>query len=82
MAAHIRVEVKAKDSFWYQAFQVEWQDRYPERLLQADGAGFLVDSDWLSDLQEIGEQVFCQIVLSPQNPQRRAWFSALLPPRK
>ncbi len=81
MAQRIRVEVKAKDSFWYQAFHVEWQDRFPERELAADSASFLIDSDWLEDLKEVGKQVFCQIVVAPQNPERRAWLNALKPNR-
>lgn len=77
----IRIEVKAKDSFWYQAFHVEWQDRFPDRHLQADGTGFLIDSDWFDDLKQICEQVFCRVVVAPQNPHRRAWLTGILPNR-
>ena len=78
MTERVRVEVKAKDSFWYQAFHVEWQDCFPGRELRSDGAGFfLVDAAWLRDMKKVGEQVFCEIRIAPQNPRRRAWFSSI-----
>ena len=81
MTTSLRIEVKAKDSFWYQAFHVEWQERFPDRRLQDEGDGFLIDAGWLEDMHEVAAQVFCRVVVAPQNPQRRAWINALLPSR-
>jgi hypothetical protein len=78
----IKIEIRARDSFWRHAFDVEWEAQFPDRKLIGAGENYyLADSDWLDDLQRVAAQVFCKIVRAPENPQRRRWFSSLLPSR-
>jgi hypothetical protein len=82
MGRQIRIEIKGRDHFWTQAFQVEWQDQFPERELRQDAAGFFfADEAWLKDVERVAEQTFCQVFRAPENPRRRAWINSLIPNR-
>ena len=82
MKQQIRIEIMGKDAFWGEAFHVEWQDQFPDRKLESDGAGrFLALGEWLNDLERVGAQTFCTIVRAPENPRRREWISSLMPRR-
>ena len=79
MEEQIRIEITGKDAFWERAFHVEWEDQFPERKLSADAAGrFQARSEWLDDLASVAKQVFCRVVLAPENPGRREWMSSIL----
>ena len=82
MRQQTRVEISGKDDFWERAFHVEWEYQFPIRKLVSDGAGcFLARSEWLDDLERVGEQTFCTILLAPENPRRREWMGSLMPRR-
>lgn len=83
MNRRARIQIKGRDTFWSQAFHVEWQDQFADRKLLEDGAGFyLVDEAWLGDLESVGKQTFCEIRRAPDNPHRRDWLNSILPRRK
>jgi hypothetical protein len=79
---NIRIEIRGRDGFWRQAFNVEWSDRFPDRILVADASGcFLVDPDWFEDIKRVASQVFCEVRRAPDNPMRRRWISSLIKER-
>jgi len=80
MERHIKIEILGKDDFWGRAFHVEWDYQFPDRKLASDGSGrFVANGDWLDDLERVGNQTFCRILRSPENPQRREWIGSLIP---
>ena len=80
MSQRIRIKIKGKDTFWSQAFHVEWQDQFADRKLVDDGSGhYFADEAWLDDLRRVGAQTFCEILIAPDNPHRRGWLNSLLP---
>ena len=82
MGRQVRIAINGRDHFWTRAFQVEWQDQFPDRALREDDGGFFVaDEDWLPDVEQIAEQTFCTVVRAPENPRRRAWLNSLIPNR-
>ncbi|HXG91492.1 MAG TPA: hypothetical protein VNN73_03870 [Blastocatellia bacterium] len=75
----IRIEIIGRDAFWANAFHVEWQYQFADRKLIADGAGhFLVEQEWMNDLEQVAAQTFCRVVRAPDSPQRRRWMSTLI----
>ena len=75
MAGRVRIEIRGKSEFWGRAFHVEWEDQFRGRELVSDGEGFfLVDQEWLDDLQSVAGQTFCKVILAPQSPGRRQWM--------
>ncbi|HYP27107.1 MAG TPA: hypothetical protein VE262_10355 [Blastocatellia bacterium] len=77
-----RVEVKARDKFWSRAFRTEWEHQFPDRSLTPDGEGrFLIDAEWLPDLEAVASQTCCRVVRAPANPNRRQWISGLVSKR-
>ena len=83
MNRRIRIHIKGRDTFWGQAFHVEWQDQFADRKLIEDGAGYyLADDAWLGDLERVGRQTFCEILRAPDNPHRRNWLGSILSRRK
>ena len=79
MEQRIRIEIKGKDDFWGRAFHVEWEYQFPDRRLASDGAGrFLAQSEWLDDIERVGDQTFCTILRAPVSPRRREWMRSLL----
>jgi len=74
----VRIEIRGKDEFWGRAFHVEWEDQFPDRRLTADGEHFIAQREWFEDLERVGSQTFCKIVVAPENPLRRRWMSSLI----
>jgi hypothetical protein len=74
----IRVEIRGKDEFWGRAFSIEWHHRFPYRelALVPDGS-YLVEPDWMEDLQRVAADTFCRVLSAPENPRRRRWLGAL-----
>jgi hypothetical protein len=76
----VRIEIVGRDEFWSNAVLVEWKHQHPERELitQADHS-YLIDRDWLSDLNRIAADCNATIVVAPEDPSRRLWFRQFLP---
>jgi hypothetical protein len=74
----VRIEIRGKDEFWERAFHVEWEDQFPDRRLTADGEHFIAEREWFEDLERVGSQTFCKIVIAPENLPRRRWMSSLI----
>ena len=82
MKQRIRIDIVGKDLFWERAFHVEWESQFPDRKLASDEAGrFLADREWLDDIERVGGETFCTILLAPENPRRREWLGSLIPRR-
>lgn len=78
MAIRIRVEIKSRNDFWHNAVKVEWDYQYPERRLELEQPGFfLIEEQWLKDLQRVAAQCFSQVLLAPRDPGRRQLFRRL-----
>ena len=76
----IRVEIIGRDKFWQKAVFVEWQHQFPERALAPERHGFyLIEAEWLADLERVAGQCFSRVVRAPEDPGRRMWFRRLLP---
>lgn len=79
MAGRIRVEIRSRNQFWQNAVQVEWDHQFPNRKLESESAGFyLIEKDWLEDLQRVAAQCFSEVLLAPRDPGRRQLFRKLL----
>lgn len=81
MNIRIRIEIKARDEFWGKAVLVEWEDQYPERKLdsEANSRYLLIEAGWLNDLKRVAGDCFCEVVVAPADPSRRAMFSRFMP---
>ena len=80
MKHQIRIQIAGKDAFWGRAFHVEWAHQYPDRVLVSDGLNFLLArAEWLEDLERVGTETFCRVILAPENPRRREWMGTLMP---
>ena len=74
----IRVEIKGRNEFWKNAVMVEWDYQFPERKLEPAAAGFfLIEEDWLKDLERVAAQCFSEVLLAPADPGRRRIFRML-----
>jgi len=74
----VRIEIRGKDEFWARAFHVEWEDQFPDKKLTSDGKDFTAEREWLDDLERVGSQTFCTVVLAPENLLRRRWIISLI----
>ena len=75
MARRIRVEIESRNEFWHNAVGVEWGHQFPDRKLEKVGNHtYVIDEDWLEDLQKVAGQVFSRVLLSPNDPSRRPTF--------
>jgi hypothetical protein len=74
----VRIEIRGKDEFWGRAFHVEWDDQFPGRKLTSSGKHFIAEREWLDDLERVGSQTFCKVVLAPENVPRRRWMISLI----
>ena len=75
----IRIEIKARSGLWGRAFHVEWEYQFPDRELVAAGPDcFLIDPGWLTDVERVAAQCFCEAMRAPENPQRRRWMTSLM----
>jgi hypothetical protein len=76
----MRIEIKSREEFWRDAVIVEWEHQYPQRKLVKEASGsFLIENDWLDDLNRIAGDCFSTIVVAPTDPSRRSWFRQFLP---
>jgi hypothetical protein len=76
----MRIEIKSREEFWRDAVIVEWEHQYPQRKLVKEASGsFLIENDWLDDLNRIAGDCFSTIVVAPMDPSRRSWFRQFLP---
>jgi hypothetical protein len=76
--AQIRVEIIGRNEYWLNAIFVEWDYQYPERkLAHQTGAYYLIEEDWLADLQQVAQQCFGRALLAPADPGRRQLFRRL-----
>jgi hypothetical protein len=73
-----RIEIRARSEFWRNAVLVEWNHRFPQRLLESDPQGFyLIEDRWLDDLRQTAAQCFGRVLLAPHDPGRRRIFRML-----
>jgi len=78
--SQLRIEISSRDDFWRKAVLVEWEHQQPERKLIVEPEGtYLIEADWLADLERIAGDCFSQIVIAPLNPSRRSWFRRFIP---
>jgi len=76
----IRIEVISRNEFWRNAFNVEWNHQFPDRVLTEDSDGFLrVRREWFDDLEQVAKQCFSTIRHPPDRPDRRRLFRSLFP---
>ena len=76
----IRIEVISRNEFWRNAFDVEWNYQFPERLLTKDPDGYLlVQREWFTDLERVATQCFSTVRCPPSQPDRRRLFRRLFP---
>ena len=75
MSRRIRVEIIGRNEFWQKAVFVEWDYQFPERKLEPEAEGFyLIEEDWLEDLQRVATQCFSRALTAPEDPGRRRLF--------
>ncbi|HEY6332346.1 MAG TPA: hypothetical protein VI756_23680 [Blastocatellia bacterium] len=80
MSDRVSVELQAKSEFWADAFGVEWRGQFPEReLLTTEPGHFLVEREWLADVELVARKCFCTVVVAPISPDRRAWLKSFSP---
>jgi hypothetical protein len=76
----IRIEVTSRNEFWRNAFNVEWNYQFPDRVLTEDSDGYLrVQREWFADLEQVAKQCFSTIRQPPARPDRRRLFRSLFP---
>ena len=77
--AKVRVEITGRNDFWLNAIFVEWDYQFPERKLEHQQERYyLIETDWLSDLQRVTQQCFGRAIIAPQDPGRRQLLRRLL----
>lgn len=75
MTSRIRVEIKGRNEFWQNAVLVEWEYQFPQRRLEPELPGFyLIEENWLDDLQRVATQCFSRALPAPSDPGRRQLF--------
>jgi hypothetical protein len=80
MKHQLRVEIKARSEYWRHAVMVEWEHQFPQRQLMAEGDRcYLIEAEWLEDLQRVASQCFANVLLAPEDPGRRRLFRRLFP---
>jgi hypothetical protein len=80
MGQQLRVEIAARNEFWRRAVMVEWEAQFPDRpLIAAAGGYYLIAAEWLEDLQRVASQCLSQVVLAPEEPERRRWLRRFFP---
>ncbi len=78
MQKPIRVEITGRNSFWENAVKVEWEHQFPAWQWIAQGNKyFLIDENWLEDLQRVAHQCFAQAVIAPEDVGKRQFFRKL-----
>ena len=80
MATRKRVEIIGRDNFWQKAVMVEWEHQFPDRKLNSETDGsYMIELEWLGDLEQVAKQCFSKVVLAPDDPSRRLWFRRFVP---
>ena len=80
MTNRMRVEIIGRDAFWRKAVLVEWEHQFPNReLLTETDNSYLIEPEWLEDLQRVAGQCFSKVIVAPKDPSRRLWFRRFLP---
>ena len=75
----IKVEITARNKFWGDAVMVEWHYQFPDREMPLDADGFyLIEKDWLSDLERVAEGCFAKVVIAPEIPSRLSWLRRMV----
>lgn len=78
MKKPIRVEINARNSFWQNAVKVEWQHQYPDRQwIEQEDQFYLIEADWLLDLQRIANQCFASAIIAPEDVSKRKMFRTM-----
>jgi hypothetical protein len=78
MKKTIRVEITGRNSFWQNAVKVEWEHQYPDRKWIEQGDRFyVIEADWLLDLQRVANQCFATAVVAPEDVGKRKMFRTL-----
>jgi len=76
----VRIEIISRNDFWKNAFKVEWEYQFPDRVLVATEDGyFSAERAWLDDLERVARQCFSTVRLPPDSPDRRRLFRRLFP---
>jgi hypothetical protein len=79
----IRVEITGRNQFWLNAVFVEWEHQFPGRPITKERDGYyLIEREWLEDLQRVAAQVFSKVVIAPADPGRRHLFRRLFQGRE
>jgi hypothetical protein len=80
MNRRIRIGIIGRDAFWCNAVVVEWEHQYPERKLVTEtNSCYLIEPDWLEDLEVVAQECFSTILVAPADPSRRSWLRRLMP---
>ena len=80
MNRQIKIEIIGRDPFWHNAVLVEWNHEFPNRELVAQtSVCYLIESEWLNDLERIADGCFSRIVVTPEDPGRRLWLRQFIP---
>lgn len=78
MKQQLRVEIKARNEYWRRAVMVEWEHRFPQRKLIAEGERYyLIEAEWLADLRRVASECFSEVLVAPEDLGRRHWFQRL-----
>ena len=80
MDGPIRIEIIGRDTFWRDAVLVEWAHQFPNRELVAQtSVYYLIESEWLKDLERVADGCFSRVVVAPEDVGRRLWLRQFIP---
>ena len=80
MNGQLKIEIIGRDPFWCNAVLVEWVHQFPNRKLVTQTNGrYLIESEWLKDLERVADGCFSRIVVAPEDPGRRLWLRQFIP---
>jgi hypothetical protein len=80
MNGRIRIEIIGRDTFWRDAVLVEWAHQFPNRELVAQtSVYYLIESEWLKDLDRVADGCFSRVVVAPEDLGRRLWLRQFIP---
>ncbi len=75
MTRRIRVEIVGRGHFWRKAVLIEWEHQFPERqLITEPNDFFLIEEEWLTDLQRVAGACFSKVIIAPEIPSRLSWL--------
>jgi hypothetical protein len=80
MNGRIRIEIIGRDTFWRDAVLVEWAHQFPNRELVAQtSVYYLIEAEWLKDLERVADGCFSRVVVAPEDLGRRLWLRQFIP---